>query len=216
MSEIGVANLVEEYGVQAAIGVFTLMGATPGGMQSFYLAIQRGMVSPFFCTVRSAQKNIWYEGLASLSGSLLTFSQVNTNSAGGNIALDMTGATVILYNQVPAESLVFSNGGVIPIPPSYQKLSVNFTVSIADALSRKLYDVDASAGQIIVTYPPNLTAGCPVTISKVDTSANFILITTDGSTLVDAITIPANASGQVGGWRIVYSDGSVIHSLGVG
>lgn len=213
---IGVANLVEEYGLQSAVGVFTLMGATPGGMQSFSLAIQRGMASPFFCTVRSPQKNSWFEGYATITGQLLTFSQVNTNSSGGNIALDMTGATVILYNQVPAENLVFSEGGVIPIPPTYQKVSVNFTVSIGDALSRKLYDVDASSGQIVVTYPTNLTAGCPVTISKVDTSANFILITTDGSTVVDAITTPANASGQIGGWRSVYSSGTVLRSYGVG
>lgn len=77
---------------------------------------------------------------------------------------------------------------------------------------------DATAGQITITIPPGLgsaTESPLVEVLKVDLTNNPVLIS-DGVTPLDAITTPASADGQVGGWRAVYANGTALRSTGVG
>jgi hypothetical protein len=89
--------------------------------------------------------------------------------------------------------------------------------------SDNIVEVNASGAVsgFYITHPLSLyVSGKAIKrrIEKVDTTGNPVYITTDGTsgTIVDAITTAATASGQINGWRDVYSNGTNIRSLGVG
>jgi hypothetical protein len=99
-----------------------------------------------------------------------------------------------------------------------KKYSKTITSSYTVQSTDGIIDVDASAGTITITFP--ISAGSAsqtqeVTISKIDTSSNVIIIS-DGTNNVDAISTAASSNGQINGWRSVYSNGTNIRSLGVG
>jgi hypothetical protein len=110
-------------------------------------------------------------------------------------------------------------GGGGPTPGPVMSVSANMTVTASDVAAGTLYlDVDASGGQITITIPPSLGSSIEtplVVISKVDTSANAVVIS-DGVHNVDAIAAPAGANGQINGQRDVYSNGTNLRSAGVG
>jgi hypothetical protein len=92
--------------------------------------------------------------------------------------------------------------------------TANYTATVNDVY----LDVDASAGAITITVPPNLSTPTdtqPIIISKVDTTANIIQIS-DGTNVIDVIVTPATANGQIGGYREVTGNGSKLRSKGVG
>lgn len=87
-----------------------------------------------------------------------------------------------------------------------------YTVETTD----KFIEADATLGAIVIEYPPALEIAVDVQVLKIDTTANAIQITPDGVTVIDAITSPASATGQINGWRFVYSNGTTLRSYGVG
>jgi hypothetical protein len=96
----------------------------------------------------------------------------------------------------------------------YRSTAADTTVLIGD----QTIEVDASAGDVTITYPLALVgAGIAKTVRvlKIDATGNLVLIS-NGTSAVDAITTPASADGQVGGWRDIYSSGTALRCMGVG
>jgi hypothetical protein len=107
-----------------------------------------------------------------------------------------------------------------PITPSkIINVTSDYTVTTSDVASGEcIIDTDASSNQITITVPPDLGSSNSVPtviVEKTDTSSNIVLIS-NGTNIVDAISSPASSIGQISGWRFVYPDGTDIHSLGVG
>lgn len=99
------------------------------------------------------------------------------------------------------------------------KLRATTAVSVTVLISDQTIDVSAAAGTVTITYPLALVAAGiakTVRINKTDTTGNQIIITSDGSTPIDAISAPASSTGQINGWRDLFSNGSNLRSAGVG
>lgn len=82
-------------------------------------------------------------------------------------------------------------------------------------------EVNASGGSVIITVPVSLgsAGGSPIKIvEKTDTTANAVLLSTDGTlgNVFDVINAPATANGQINGWRMIYTNGTLPRSFGVG
>ncbi len=114
--------------------------------------------------------------------------------------------------------IIFLNVQSLVPTVSNKRFSKTITSSYTVQSTDGIIDVNASAGTITITFP--ISAGSAsqtqeVTISKIDTSANAIIIS-DGTNNVDAISAAASTTGQINGWRNVYSNGTNIRSFGVG
>lgn len=93
-------------------------------------------------------------------------------------------------------------------------VSANYTVQSTD----RIVEVSAAASNRIVTIAPGLGASsqAPIfRIVKTDITTNVVAIS-DGIEVVDFISAPATATGQINGWRDVYSNGTTLRSMGVG
>lgn len=80
--------------------------------------------------------------------------------------------------------------------------SSTYVVRTAD----RLIDVDASGGNVTITYNPALMIGVQVRIAKIDTSGNSVIISPDGVTT--AASFATAASGSVVASRVAWSDGT--------
>lgn len=108
-----------------------------------------------------------------------------------------------------------------PVPPTLtssasplRTVSADYTLAPTDGI----VEVNASGGSCTITAPPSLGAAASARIYlvvKTDATSNPVQIS-NGTTVVDAITSPATADGQVSGWRSVYGNGTSIRSYGVG
>ncbi len=86
-----------------------------------------------------------------------------------------------------------------------------YTVQLGD----QVLEVDATAGAVIIEFPPSLGASNRsqvVEILKVDLTDNSVGISPDGSTIIDEIIQPATAAGQINGSRRVSSNGTTLRS----
>ena len=116
-----------------------------------------------------------------------------------------------------------NNPGPGPIPGRFiskvLSKAADYVITAADLFGGNLIlKMNAAGGQRTVTMSPTLgSANYSPTASvlKVDTTNNPVVIN-DGSNDIDAIVTPATALGQIGGWRDVSADGSILLSRGVG
>lgn len=81
---------------------------------------------------------------------------------------------------------------------------------MANTAIRQIIEVDASGGARTITYAPSLAVGWGIVIAKIDTSANAVNITPDGTTIIDSIVTPA--SGDQIDSRTVWSNGTQLFS----
>ena len=130
------------------------------------------------------------------------------NNTSGTWATDLSNGDWVLFFNIQSIVPAVSN-------KKYSKtITANYTVLNTDGI----IDVDASGGTVTITFPINLGSVSEtqeVTISKIDTSSNSVIIS-DGTNNLDVITSAATANGQINGWRNIYSNGTHIRSLGVG
>lgn len=147
---------------------------------------------------------------------------VVSNAAGlfGNIFLDPG----VIYKVV----LLTSGGDEIwtadPVTAFFDGARIlavasNYAVTAADVSTGQLeLEVNAAGGSRTITVPiaiGDASSSAEVTVNKVDTSANPVLIS-DGANIIDIITTAATENGQINGWRRVYANGSTLRSRGVG
>jgi len=113
------------------------------------------------------------------------------------------GTTALNFGEFqPAQSAVL---GIKQISAS------TYTVQLGD----QVLEVDATAGAVIIEFPPSLGASNRsqvVEILKVDLTNNSVGISPDGSTIIDEIIQPAGAAGQINGSRRVSSNGTTLRS----
>jgi hypothetical protein len=116
-----------------------------------------------------------------------------------------------------------SNPGPGPVPSRFISTiltkSADYTVTAADVFGGNVIILmDATAGQKTVTMNPNLgtiEATPNVLVLKTDATTNPVVIN-NGTIDIDAIVAPATAAGQIGGWRNLSSNGTVLSSNGSG
>jgi hypothetical protein len=107
--------------------------------------------------------------------------------AASQITLGTTALNFVEFQ--PAQSAVL---GIKQISAS------TYTVQLGD----QVLEVDATAGAVIIEFPPSLGASNRsqvVEILKVDLTDNSVGISPDGSTIIDEIIQPATAAGQING-----------------
>ena len=120
--------------------------------------------------------------------------------AASQITLGTTALNFVEFQ--PAQSAVL---GIKQISAS------TYTVQLGD----QVLEVDATAGAVIIEFPPSLGASNRsqvVEILKVDLTDNSVGISPDGSTIIDEIIQPATAAGQINGARRVSSNGTTLRS----
>lgn len=80
-------------------------------------------------------------------------------------------------------------------------------------------EANAQGGTFTITIPLGIgsaTSSRVVWIVKVDTTINAVIISDGINPAVSAITTPATALGDIGGFRRIYSNGSNLRCFGVG
>ena len=111
--------------------------------------------------------------------------------------------------------------GPIParfISPILSK-SANYVITAADLFAGTLLLLmNAASGALTVTMSPalgNASYSPTARVLKTDATTNPVVIS-DGTNTVDAIVTPATTTGQIGGYRNVSSNGTILLSYGVG
>lgn len=133
-----------------------------------------------------------------------------TNPQDGDIWTTLSGIFVQINGQTIGPLLDAATPAIAPLVA----VSANYTVQSTD----RIVEVSAAASNRIVTIAPSLGASsqAPIfRIVKTDTTTNVVAIS-DGTEVVDFISAPATATGQINGWRDVYSNGTTLRSMGVG
>lgn len=112
-------------------------------------------------------------------------------------------------------TLFEASSGFVPAPQvNILSVTGNYTTSGAHAQ----LEVNAASGAVTITFPISLGASGnspQIRVIKTDTSTNPVSIS-NGSGVVDQIVTAATASGKIGGWRDVYSNGTALRTAGVG
>lgn len=116
-----------------------------------------------------------------------------------------------------------SNPGPGPIPArnlsAILAKSTNYEVTAADlSLGSLVLKMNAGGGALTVTIRPTLgnsSESPTVYVLKDDATANIVSIS-NGSAVVDNIFAPSTPAGQIGGYRVVVANGTVISSMGIG
>lgn len=105
------------------------------------------------------------------------------------------------------------------IPAVVLAKSADYSVTAGDLSHGTVYiNVDASGGDVTITIAPSLGSSSytpTIVVQKVDTSSNIVFIN-NGSSDIDAIVTAATSDGQVGGFRIISTNGTNLRSEGVG
>lgn len=110
-----------------------------------------------------------------------------------------------------------TTGDIANVSPTVHLLrqtSTDYQVTLTDARGEAVIQVDATGGARTVTYPVSLTTGFKVFVVKVDTTANPVIISANGTTPLDAIVTPKSLASV--GSRFVWSDGVNLYSSGIG
>ena len=117
----------------------------------------------------------------------------------GQISVDQSRNQILAKISESLANLLGENFGVTTVAAAS-----TYVVRSSD----RLIDVDASGGNVTITYSPTLMVGVQVRIAKIDTSGNSVIISPDGSTTAASFATPA--SGSVVASKVAWSDGTTL------
>lgn len=147
--------------------------------------------------------------------------QVSVSAAAG-ATLDTPNQSSTPGRYASLDAMVTANAGsaavwdaIASAPPNVASVLVVKTANFTAAGNEGFIEMNAGSGALTLTVPPAVVSGrTPIRVRKIDTSANAVTIS-DGVNTVFALTTPANALGNLGGWADVSSNGTNLRTEGV-
>jgi hypothetical protein len=167
---------VKETTTGTGTGALTLAGAATG-FRTFASVLSDGDLTPY--CIQGQTGSEWEVGLGTFAaaGPTLTRSTILASSNGGS-AVVFSAGTKDVFLTAPAKGM----------QPAVLAKSATYILLPADCVGPLLVVVDATAGAVTITLPLALRRAMPITIKKVDVSANAVTVARAGSDVIDDAT----------------------------
>ena len=181
-----VKDRVKETTTTTGTGTINLAGAI-SGFQTFVAGAGDGNTT--YYAIEDANGTGWEVGLGTItdaSPDTLARTTILASSNSGS-AITLTSGTHTVFATYPASKAVFldADNNLNPISVPYATITGDTTVTTANVV----VFANATSGQIDITlYAATSNGGKTLTIKKIDSSANSVVITRAGSETIDGGT----------------------------